>query len=760
MSNFEENFSVDEILAEFLVDDTPDKKNDDVDIDALLEGIINDDNVDEETKRKTREMIFYEESLHKKNKAVDFKPKGIDLNAVANATDDEPKQPILKPVEKKIVEEQVNVDDEIKIDVASESEKEVLPQPTSQEIEQQENEVDTETVVAEPVVKHDYSEEIKEVKRTEKIKASLNEDLFEDISYDLMVDENSTLNNNELALKIEKNSAAASFGFVISLFVVVIGVVYELLNNFTEILPEMLRFNSSPILFTAINLILLGLSTIASHKVFAMGISALVKFNANKYSLVSFSVVASLLQGIVVLVSAFSGILGDNIHLYSLVAVIGLLFANYGFKTTLKNARTSLKVISSKYDKFGTVIMREESANDYTQGVIHDYPMLCVNKKTEKIDNFWGRAFSPDSIDGVCKVLAPIMAILSILIGIAAGYSMKSVAVGLTAFSALSCFSAPLGFVIGSAVTMKKVVKKLVRFGGTIIGPCGIDEYSFANSILLSAKSLFPQEAITLHGIKTFGSMRIDEVLVSAASVACEGDSILSDLFKQIISGKKEMLLPVDSLQYEDGNGLVAWVEGKRVLIGTRTLLLDYGVDAPSKDYEERYKNGGKNQLVYLSVGGELSALFILELHADPAVVRTLRMLEYKNIALVINSSDPIVSAYTLEKLFNLDIDMIKIIPSRLRESYEVATAPCEEIESSVISNGSIYSTAATICQAKKVKSSLTLQIIIQLAAVLVGLAILASFTIMKDLSQLTTAFMLLYQVGFVAASAFIAKLK
>ena len=46
---------------------------------------------------------------------------------------------------------------------------------------------------------------------------------------------------------------------------------------------------------------------------------------------------------------------------------------------------------------------------------------------------------------------------------------------------------------------------------------------------------------------------------------------------------------------------LSAWVESKRVLIGNRELMLNHGVDIPSKDYEERYAKD--LSLIHISAG-------------------------------------------------------------------------------------------------------------------------------------------------------------
>ena len=112
-----------------------------------------------------------------------------------------------------------------------------------------------------------------------------------------------------------------------------------------------------------------------------------------------------------------------------------------------------------------------------------------------------------------------------------------------------------------------------------VSGYRAIEELSDINAVVVSASDLFPKGSVMLHGIKTFGQRRIDEAILDAASVVCSCETTLADIFLQVIEGKQDILKPVDSVVYEDGMGLSAWVDSKRVLIGNRELMLNHGVE-------------------------------------------------------------------------------------------------------------------------------------------------------------------------------------
>ena len=58
------------------------------------------------------------------------------------------------------------------------------------------------------------------------------------------------------------------------------------------------------------------------------------------------------------------------------------------------------------------------------------------------------------------------------------------------------------------------------------------------------------------------------------------------------------LLREAESFACEDGKGVSAWVEGRRVLIGTRELMKSYGVAIPPREYEDQYGQG--KQVLYI----------------------------------------------------------------------------------------------------------------------------------------------------------------
>ena len=72
----------------------------------------------------------------------------------------------------------------------------------------------------------------------------------------------------------------------------------------------------------------------------------------------------------------------------------------------------------------------------------------------------------------------------------------------------------------------------------------------------------------------------------------------------------------------------------------------------PTKTKENEFTEGNRDAL-YLSVSGNLAAMFIIEVTASPAVKKCMKQLEKNDIAVIIKSVDPFITIRRISSLFN-----------------------------------------------------------------------------------------------------------
>ncbi len=359
-------------------------------------------------------------------------------------------------------------------------------------------------------------------------------------------------------------------------------------------------------------------------------------------------------------------------------------------------------------------------------------PHVAYSRKTDFVSDFFKNMQDSISNSGWMKWYLPLS--LSLAATISVIYllvnGLPSWIFAITLFCLMVCVSMPVLMLFFLQTAISAVSLKLQKQGVAVMGHDVVRNYGSVHAVAVDAVDLFPENSVLLHGIKTFSGTRIDEAILDAASVSIRAGGPLSHVFRRMILNKVDMLHEVDTLVYEQDMGLSGWVSGRRVLIGNRRLLDNHGIYIPSKDYEERYAKNGR-QLVYLSIAGELSAMFVVSYIADEAVKRVLTDVTKNHVTLLIRTCDPNVTEQLVASVFDLDGFYVELLGAPAGRSYESLTSGVSEREAaSIVSfggvNGILKAISHCCCVRKGVRLFTVLQAIVGLAALVAvgGLAL------------------------------------
>ena len=213
-----------------------------------------------------------------------------------------------------------------------------------------------------------------------------------------------------------------------------------------------------------------------------------------------------------------------------------------------------------------------------------------------------------------------------------------------------------------------------------------------------------------------------------------------------VILNRKDILKQVTSFVYEEGLGIAAWVENKRILIGTRQFLLNYGIDVPVKKYEEKFTD--KNiTVLYLSNCGELSSAFVLKVDGDSNVLQSLIDLQYSKVCMVVKTVDPFVTRDIFSKLFSINNELIKVIPIEMHDKFDEMGRQFDDGYGNILCKGNIYSLVETIVSLKRMKSTFVMNIIVMLTSIIVGCVLILLFGMLSITSQISIPIFLIYQL-------------
>ena len=511
----------------------------------------------------------------------------------------------------------------------------------------------------------------------------------------------------------------------------------------------------APAAYAILIFVLVAFSVGLNRIAMLSGLTPLIKFKGNSDTAVAVAGVTALIQSIV---SFFC--LGDlssfNINYYAAVVLIAFFANNFGKLLMVLRVKDNFRFVSSKGQKFAAKIYNNETvANQMMSGTAADRPIIAYQHKTDFPSNFLKISYAPDPSEDLASKLAPVTTVAAIIIAVLYGFVKASFADALNTLALITAVAVPVSTLLAVNAPVRKLCKTLLSFGGMLAGYPSIKQFCDSTAIMLDSNELFPADAITLDGIKTFEEYGIDESLLCGIAILKEAQNPIANVFKSVVAESNESLPEVESVLYEDEMGLVGWINSERILVGSRMLMEKYSVETPSIEYEEKYTSDGK-QVTYLSRAGRLVAMFVTKYRPDPELKSEMQRAELNGISFLIRTTDFNITNDLVAEQYNLFYRSIKVLPTGLGNVLKEARSARDETSRSyLITGGKASSLARAVSGCVKIKHNISLAIIIQLIAVILGILIAATLVLYAGVGVMGSLEVLIYTLFWSAAAVF-----
>lgn len=427
----------------------------------------------------------------------------------------------------------------------------------------------------------------------------------------------------------------------------------------------------APSLFLLLNLVGLTVMMILFLPMLRDGVTAIFRLKPNADSVPALVAAVTWLHTVLQWFNLSTVETGET-RLLSALGGLVLVLCGLGRVLRVSRIRNNFAVVGKPGEKFAVTMVQDERAaiEIGRRAVATGVPRVSYFCPVSFMDDFIANSYMDDRYDALIGRYIPVASGLALVIGIIAGAVGGSFWVGLSGFVASLCVMLPAAS-LALNVPLWRECRRQLRHGNMLCGFAAAERFGNVHGVAMDVSDVYLHDSVALHGIRTFGAARIDEVILDAAAVAIRTEGPLAGLFRRVIEDKTEILQPVENLVFEQDMGFSGWVGGRRVLVGNRKLLENHGLDTPSGDYERKYKAGGR-ELVYLSVAGELSAMFIISYVTDPTVQQALHQLQQSKVSLLIRSCDPNVTEESLCSGFELDdyyVDLLTASAGRLYDN-------------------------------------------------------------------------------------------
>lgn len=518
---------------------------------------------------------------------------------------------------------------------------------------------------------------------------------------------------------------------------------------------------SSSIVYVVLSVIFLGVSIGVCYRTVINGLRALFAFNANSDSAAAVAAVAVAVQTVS---SIFfrSQLTDGELHLYAVV-LSAILFVNAAGKLTMiRRIHSNFRFVTSKEQKFAVRTYDDYNTSlKMAKNTVAEKPIIAYQCKTGFLKRFLELSYNPDPSESASQLLAPIGLISSLVVCIACLLITRSVPTAISALAAASCACVAAANMLSVNLPISRLCKTARRAGAMVVGYEAVEQLGDVNAVMVDAEDIFPRGTVVLGGIKTFGNRAgAEKAIMAASALMKEVGGPLLGVFDQVISENEDALPEVENITYEPGAGIIGRVNGEKIYIGNRTLLVNNRLEVPAGEGESQYAAGNK-VIVYIAVESAVSAMLVLTYSADRRRKNELQRLEDSGISVLVRTTDPNVTAQMVSRLFGVDSSTVSILEGDLAETAQkLRDESIPRADAVVATKGRVESMMSVISACVEEKRTVGLVVAIQNAAVVLGFILVAFMACFGGMRQLSSFVLCLFEVFWLLVIIVIPKLR
>ena len=523
----------------------------------------------------------------------------------------------------------------------------------------------------------------------------------------------------------------------------VVSIVLSLVAQCSPLFRESIR--NGWLWFAIISFLLFAVSVVVYRLPIVNGLMDLRRFKGNPDTAIAVAAIAVAIQSVVALFTP-DLFLDGTYHLYVPLVLLGMLLNSLGKLVLVLRTHGNFSFLKKPFPKFaGKIYSDDKMAAEMVKDLPCRKPYIAYPKRSSFMSNFLQLSFYPDPSEKAASKIAPFTTILALVGCILFGIINQSFAGAVSTFALMACMSIPMICLLAINLPLRRLCKSVLRSGAMITSYETVRQFCDTNVIMVDSSQLYPRGSVTLSGIKTYKQSKLNDAILAGAAIMDTVNGNMGYVFDNIVQCSKDALPKVDNVRYEDGMGIVAWVRGQRVLIGNRAHLESHNIKPPEIEQEERHTKRGLD-VTYITVGGDLIAMFILSYKTDRNISRELRHLEQNGVSIIVRTVDANVTKEKVAERFGLFHRSVSILNSSLGDvCYEEIATTAETSRAYLVTRGKLSSFAKAISGCIKLQTTATITKMMQFIAMAIGLALVILICFVSGFAKLGCLQMLLY---------------
>lgn len=507
---------------------------------------------------------------------------------------------------------------------------------------------------------------------------------------------------------------------------------------------------AAPAAFMGANLLLMAAALVVSLPILRGGIASL-RGEPSVDGMVSAAAVAASLQAVAAMLSAESYRL-SGCTLMTGAAALLLFMDHLGCRLELNAVNGNYALLCKDLPHRCAYRTRDiELVRTLAQGMDDADPWVLLSRPMSWPGDFVERSFSPRAGEKMAARLQWVLIGASVaagLAGLAMGRGINGAAAGM---ATMACLCAPLSVTLVMGAASMRMQHTASSAGAVVPGWADIEELGGIEVIHTDADQLFPRECAVMKDIRIFKGGRIDVAILCAASVLNRACSTLSDMFREVVVGRTDMLLPIDSLKKEAGLGFEAWCEKFHILLGTREMMAQREIPLPTEEYEAEHSENGKLQVLYLAISERLVSMFTIQYKGARTVANRLKRLQDENVRLLVTCDDPTLTETRINELYHLPEGFLHVMTQEQNEAAVPALTEVGDGSGCLYHLEGLSSVTEGLCAAYRAQSAEMGGTGIQRVSIWVSVIIGLLLTYAGNIGMLSALAVLMYQAAWSA---------
>lgn len=533
---------------------------------------------------------------------------------------------------------------------------------------------------------------------------------------------------SELHVRLGALNKKATVGLAVAgalEFIMIVLNIIPLLADRLSLSTEIFSMNSP--VPNIINAVMLIIAAAIDNERFFDSITGLFKGRVTAHTPSALAIAVALIQNTLAAVVGGKDI---EVTVFSVAAVFGVVIEKFADKLRAERTLGNFEVCAYKYEHNMYAVHPIENESEIFElgkGLLMGNAELLYSSKVGFTTDFLKNSESDSSDRKLVRLLLPCSAAAALICAVATGIVYKSAMAAISAFAGTFCVCSPMFVSLIPALIERMSGRRLNPEGTMIVSLDSAEKTAAANAVVMDSADIFDRSRCTMHGMKNFENIRIDDVLLYAAALVIKSGGPLRESFEQVIDGRQDLLPPVRELTYEDKLGIAARIHNQKVLFGNRNLLIHHNIQMPDKAIEEKYSHDGR-KVIYLAVAESIAAMFVVSYAVDKNLGRYFRVLEENGIQVLVRTNDVNVTEELIADSFGLPQETFKVLSAVAGKLFKRRRdAVCDKLPASIVHDGTAYSMLRSVAASCGMTSSKKLGTVAQTVLSALGFVLSAA---------------------------------